>query len=116
MNALNLTTAFLGLGLALLILVLMRRDHLQARHGVFWVSVAVIAGVLGAWPTLIDRLAVAVGISYSPALLLLLASIVLLVKALAADIQLTRIERQVRRLNQRLALVESSVDEKGSGR
>ena len=34
----------------------------------------------------------------------------------AAEEMKTRIERQVRRLNQRLALVESSVDEKGSDR
>lgn len=107
MNSLNLTTTFLGLGLAVVILMLMRRDHLQARHGVFWVLVAAIAALLGAWPGLIDRLASLVGIAYPPALLLLGAVIVLLIKCLQSDIELTRNERLLRRLNQRLALYEA---------
>ena len=64
----------------------------------------------GAWPGLIDKLAVLVGISYPPALLLLLASIVLLVKSLHSDMVNTRIERDVRRLNQRLALLEADLN------
>ena len=42
-----------------------------------------------------------------PLLLLLLASALLLVKALHSDMVNTRIERDVRRLNQRLALLEA---------
>lgn len=111
MISLNQTTALLGVGLAVAIVMLMRRDHLQARHGLFWMIVAAAAAVLGAWPGLIDRLAASIGISYAPALLLLGAVIVLLVKSLQSDIELTRIERQLRRLNQRLALTESENSE-----
>ena len=109
MAPLQLTTALLGLGLAAVILVLVRRDHLYILHGLFWVVVAGCAAVLGAWPGLIDRLALLLGISYPPALLLLGASIVLLVKALHADMLNTRIERDVRRLNQRLAILEADL-------
>lgn len=108
MSSLNLTTAVLGIGLALTILWLIRRDHLQLSHGLFWILAAIVAIVLGTWPTLIDRLAQLAGISYSPALLLLGAVIVLLIKSLATDIQATRIERQLRRLNQRLAVFEAA--------
>lgn len=101
------TTALMGIGLAVLILYLIRRDHLYLMHGLFWVTVAGAAAVLGAWPGLIDRLAQWTGFSYPPALLLLLACIVLLVKALHSDMVNTRIERDVRRLNQRLALLEA---------
>ncbi|ADX44842.1 DUF2304 domain-containing protein [Paracidovorax avenae] len=107
MASLQVTTALLGIGLAALILYLIRRDHLYLMHGLFWVVVACAAALLGAWPGLIDRLALVVGISYPPALLLLLACMVLLVKALHADMVNTRIERDVRRLNQRLALLEA---------
>lgn len=107
MASLQVTTALLGIGLAALILYLIRRDHLYLLHGLFWVIVACAAALLGAWPGLIDRLALVVGISYPPALLLLLACMVLLVKALHADMVNTRIERDVRRLNQRLALLEA---------
>jgi hypothetical protein len=55
---------------------------------------------------LIDRLATFAGISYPPALLFLAAAMVLLIKGLHADILNTRVEREVRRLNQRLALLE----------
>ena len=97
----------LGIGLAVLILYLVRRDHLYLLHGLFWVAVAILAAVLGAWPGLIDSLARLAGISYAPALLLLMAVVVLLVKALHADMVNTRIERDVRRLNQRLAIMEA---------
>ena len=110
MVSLQLTTALMGIGLAALILLLVRRDHLYLMHGLFWVMVAALAAVLGAWPGLIDRLASVAGISYPPALLLLLASIVLFIKALHSDMVNTRIERDVRRLNQRLALLEADCE------
>jgi hypothetical protein len=100
----------MGVGLAALILYLIRRDHLYLMHGLFWVVVAVAAVVLGVWPGMINRLAAGLGISYPPAMLLLLASIVLLIKALHADMVNTRIERDVRRLNQRLAMLEADTD------
>ena len=116
MFSLQLTTALMGIGLAALILLLVRRDHLYLMHGLFWVLVAALAAVLGAWPGLIDRLAGVAGISYPPALLLLLASVVLFIKALHADMVNTRIERDVRRLNQRLALLEADCESLQQGR
>lgn len=114
--SLETTTTLLGVGLAVVILYLVRRDHLYLLHGLFWVVVAVFAAVLGAWPGLIDGLAKVAGISYPPTLLLLLAVVLLLIKALHADMVNTRIERDVRRLNQRLALLEAefrSADQSG---
>lgn len=110
MASLQITTALLGIGLAVLILYLIRRDHLYLMHGLFWVVVAAAAAVLGAWPGLIDRLASWTGFSYPPALLLLLACMVLIIKALHADMVNTRIERDVRRLNQRLAMLEADME------
>jgi hypothetical protein len=104
---LNLTTGLLGLALAALILLLLRRDHLYVMHALFWVLVAAAAAVLGLWPGLIDRLAAWTGIFYPPTLLLLGGLIVLLVKALHADMLNTRLEREVRRLNQRIAMLEA---------
>ncbi|MBS0392651.1 MAG: DUF2304 domain-containing protein [Proteobacteria bacterium] len=110
MASLQATTGLMGIGLAVLILYLIRRDHLYLMHGLFWVLVAAAVALLGAWPGLIDRLAALVGFAYPPSLLLLLACIVLLIKALYADMVNTRIERDVRRLNQRLALLEADVE------
>lgn len=107
MTSFHTFTAVLGVGLAFLILYLIRRDHLHLSHGVFWISAAGAAGLLGIWPAIIDSLAHLFGIAYPPALLLLVAVVVLLIKALHADMVNTRIERQVKRLNQRIALLEA---------
>lgn len=102
----QITTSLLGLGLAVLIFTLLRRDHLYVHHGLFWLAVAFASAVLGVWPQLIDVLAKWVGISYPPAALFLLVAIVLFIKALYADITHTQLERDVRRLNQRIAMLE----------
>lgn len=107
--SLQATTALMGVSLAVLILYLIRRDHLYLMHGLFWVMVAIAAVVLGAWPGLIDRLGAVTGVVYPPALMLVLTCMVLLVKALHADMVNTGIERDVRRLNQRLALLEADI-------
>ena len=106
MTSLYPTTALLGLGLAAAIMWLLRRDHLHLSHGLFWLSVATLAAVLGIWPQTIDRIAAFTGVSYPPSLLLLIAVIVLLIKTLHTDILNTRIERQVKRLNQRLSMMD----------
>lgn len=107
MANLQITTSLLGLGLAILILHLLRRDHIYILHALFWIGIAALAALLGLWPGLIDRIASWVGISYPPAALLLGAVVVLLVKLLYADITHTQLERQLRRLNQRIALLDA---------
>lgn len=106
MPTIQITTSLLGLGLAALILVLLRRDHLYVHHGLFWLVVAMVAALFGLWPRLLDVLAAWAGISYPPAALFLLAAIVLFVKALYSDMTHTRLERDLRRLNQRIAMLE----------
>lgn len=112
MISLHFTTTSLGIGLAVIILMLVRRDHLHLSHGVSWIGMAVAAAVLGAWPALLDRVAMVAGISYPPTLLLLAAVMLLLIKSLLADITNTRLERHVRRLNQRLGMLEAELGKK----
>jgi hypothetical protein len=114
MSNLHLTTGLLGVALAAVILLLLRRDHLYVMHGLFWVVVAAAALTLGLWPGLIDRLALVTGISYPPALLLLAGLIVLFVKALHSDMLNTRLERELRRLNQRIAIFEAGIERGGA--
>jgi hypothetical protein len=114
MPTLSLTTGVIGLALAAIIVLLLRRDHLYVMHALFWIVVAAAAVVLGLWPGLIDRLASFTGIVYPPALLLLAGLIVLFVKTLHADIQNTRLQRELRRLNQRIAMLERGGGAPGS--
>lgn len=111
MSALHITTTILGIGLAVLILRWIRRDQLYLGHGLFWIGVAVAAMALGLWPKLIDRLAIWSGVFYPPAFLLLVSVLVLLIKALHSDLVNTRMRRNLRRLNQNLALLDQRLQE-----
>jgi hypothetical protein len=106
MKSYHITVLILGFGLAVCILYLVRRDHIYIRQGVFWIAVAFFSLLFGLWPYLIDTLGEALGIAYPPTLLLLVAIMVLVVKALLGDIAQTQLRRDLRRLNQRIALLE----------
>ncbi len=103
-----LTVLVVGLGLAVMILYMVRRDHIYIRQGMFWILVAAISMLFGLYPPLVDLVGGAFGVAYPPTLLLLVAIIVLLLKALLGDIALTKVRRDLRRLNQRIALLETS--------
>jgi hypothetical protein len=70
--------------------------------------------MFGSWPFLIDTLGGWLGIAYPPTLLLLVALIVLTIKALLGDIAITKLSRDLRRLNQRIALLETEQPPKES--
>jgi|ERR1700687_2806194 len=114
MKLYHVAVLIMGIGLATGILYLVRRDHLYIRQGVFWIAVAFFSLVFGSWPYFIDELAALLEIAYPPTLLLLAAIIVLVVKALSGDIALTKLSRDLRRLNQRIALVEADHPVAGS--
>jgi hypothetical protein len=108
MKSYHLAVLVLGVGLALGILYLVRRDHIYIRQGVFWITVAAATLLFSLWPNLIDTLGGVLGIAYPPTLLFLVAIIVLILKALLGDIALTKLRRDLRRLNQRIALIEAN--------
>jgi hypothetical protein len=114
MKSYQITVLVMAIGLAVGILYLVRRDHIYIRQGVFWIVVAVLSLVLAAWPSLIDRIGDALGVAYPPTLLLLTAILVLMLKGLLGDIGLTKLRRDMRRLNQRIALLEGETRAPGT--
>lgn len=104
----HVTVLVIGVGLAYGILHLVRRDHLYIRQGIFWIAIALLSLALAVWPNFIDTLGGSLGIKYPPTLLFLVAIVVLVVKALLTDIALTKVRRDLRRLNQRIALLETN--------
>lgn len=107
MQTFHLTVMTIGIGLAAGILYLIRRDHLQLRQGLFWILVATLSFVFGVWPYFVDVLGEFLNVAYPPTLIILAAIVVLVMKALMSDIALTRLNRDLRRLNQRIALLEA---------
>lgn len=113
MKSYQITVLVMAIGLAMGILYLVRRDHIYIRQGFYWIVIAVVSVALGAWPTAIDYLGEELGIAYPPTLLFLVAIIVLMLKGLLGDIALTRLRRDMRRLNQRIALLEAEPENRG---
>lgn len=105
----QITAALIGLALAGSILYLVRRDHLHGPYALWWLVVAAATLVLGFVPRTIDWLAHLTGIAYPPVLPLIIGVSLILLRLLQLDIERSRQERQIRRLNQKLAILEEEL-------
>jgi hypothetical protein len=105
----TLITGTIGLATAIAIVILIRRDHLHVRYGLWWIAAAFVFAVLGLFPGIVDYIAHRVGIAYPPVLALTLGLIVLVLKILVMDIERSRNAVKLQRLIQRLALLEAEL-------
>lgn len=105
----QITAALIGLLLAGSILYLVRRDHLHGPYALWWLVVAAATLVLGFVPKTVDWLAHLSGIAYPPVLPLIVGLSLVLLRLLQLDIERSRQERQIRRLNQKLAILEEEL-------
>jgi hypothetical protein len=97
----------IGLLLAIVILGLLRHDRLYLRDATFWLFTAFASIAFALFPKLADWLGAIAGVAYPPALVLAIVSVVLTVKVLLSDIEHTQMRRELRRLNQRIALLDA---------
>jgi len=107
----SIITGFIGLATAITIVILIRRDHLHVRYGLWWMVVAVVFSLLGFFPALFDGFARYIGISYPPMLALTVSLLVLVIKILVMDIERTQNAVRLQRLTQRISLLESDLRE-----
>jgi hypothetical protein len=108
----QLTSMAIGVSLAIVILFLVRRDHLHGPYAVWWIGAAATIALLGFFPRLFDIVATKLGISYPPILAIVLGFSMLVVKILTMDLERSRQERLIRRLAQRLAMLEAQAPER----
>jgi hypothetical protein len=106
-----LITGILGLTTAAIILLLVRRDQLHARYGLWWMGAAIAFALLGIFPWVFDELANYLGVSYAPVLALMLAIILLVLKILVMDLERSRNQVKMNRLVQRIGLLEGDIRE-----
>lgn len=102
----QITSMAIGVSLAAAILLLVRRDHLHGPYAIWWIGAAATVAALGLFPRLFDVLATLLGVRYPPVLAIVLGFSLLLIKILTMDLERSRQERLIRRLTQRLALLE----------
>jgi hypothetical protein len=107
----SLVTGFIGIATAIVIVILIRRDHLHVRFGMWWMGAAVAFSLLGLFPRVFDKIAATLGIAYSPVLALTIALAILVIKILIMDIERSRNAVRLQRLVQRIALLESDLRE-----
>lgn len=105
----TLITGIIGIAAAITIVILIRRDHLHVRYGLWWMAAAIVFALLGVFPALFDDIAHFLGIAYPPVLALTLAIVVLTIKILVMDLERSRNAIKLQRLIQRVALLESDL-------
>jgi hypothetical protein len=106
----QITSGVISVLLASAILYLVRRDHLHGSYALWWFAVAAAILLLGVFPPIIDWLGSATGISYAPVLPIIIGIGMILIRMLKMDIDRSRRERQIRRLAQKLAILEQEID------
>jgi hypothetical protein len=106
-----ITAGVIGVLLAGAILALVRRDHLHGSFALWWFAVAAAILILGLFPPVIDWLGRITGINYPPVLPIVVGIGMILIRLLKMDVDRSRSERQMRRLTQKLAIVEQELRE-----
>lgn len=105
----ELITGAIGIATAVTIVLLIRRDHLHVRYGLWWTGAAIAFALLGLFPAFFDSIASYLGVAYPPVLALTLAVAILVIKILVMDIERSRNAIRMQRLIQRLALLEADL-------
>jgi len=105
----QLTAGLIGALLAGAILYLVRRDHMHGSYALWWLAIAAAILLLGVFPPVIDWLGRITGISYPPVLPIIVGIGMILIRMLRTDIDRSRQERQLRRLAQKLAILEQEL-------
>jgi len=105
------TTAIIGIVIAFVILLLIRRDILHVKRSLWWIGLATLIMVMGFFPITIDKFGILLGVNYPPVLILTLGIGFILIKILSMDLERSRQERMLRRLTQRMAILEGMLNE-----
>lgn len=106
-----IATTTLAIAIGALILFLVRRDRIHGAYAIWWVLVALSILLFGLFPGWVDRIGRELGIFYPPVLIVVAAICVLFLKALTMDVARSRQEAEIRKLAQRVAVLEQLVRE-----
>ncbi|MBL4679232.1 MAG: DUF2304 domain-containing protein [Pseudomonadales bacterium] len=113
----NLVTGIAAILVVITITYLIRKDHLHVKYSVWWLLLTAPILVLGVFPEANDVVGAKLGISYPPILPVIVAILLLLIRSLTTDIELSKKSVRINRLVQRMAILEQELsDLKISGR
>ena len=104
------TTAIIGLMVAGSILFLVRRDHMHGPYAVWWLASSAAVVLISLFPGLVNLIARWLGVAYPPILPVFVGMGLILIKMLTMDLERSRQELKLRRLTQRMAMLEASLE------
>ena len=107
----HIAVAIIGVVPMLFVLRLVRRRALRAKYSLLWVVVGFAVAVSAILPGVVDEVSEWLGISYPPAVYLMVAIVFLLVVSVHFSWELSRLEERTRTLAEELALLRSTEPE-----
>lgn len=110
-NLLQVVAVAVSVALLLLVFELVRRRKLTEEHSFIWIACALALLGLSIWRRSIDAVAVWLGISYGPAVLLLVVILFGFVGALYVSVVLSRHRAQIEKLVEDVAILEARLRE-----
>ena len=110
-DILRIVILLCGVSFTAIILYLLIIKKMNERNSVVWLVGSFTVLGLSAVPQLLDRLAVAIGVSYPPSLLFLVSTLVLLFCILYYSIQISALQDKIKKLAQENA-VKTMLQEK----
>ena len=99
--------------LLLVILELIRSRRLQERYSLLWLLTGIVILVLALWRGALGTLSDAVGIHYPPSALFVIGSVFILLVLLHYSTVISDLSERNTKLAQRLALLETRLEEEG---
>jgi len=107
---LEIVASSLGILLMAFVIGTVRRSSLNIRYALLWLGAGAVLLSLSAYRPLLDYLASAVGVSYPPSLLFLVAFVFLLFIVLHYSLVISSHRDSIRRLAQAVALLEQELE------
>ncbi|HEX7167580.1 MAG TPA: DUF2304 domain-containing protein [Acidimicrobiales bacterium] len=87
------------------ILELVRRRHLREKYALLWLAVGVMLLAMSLGRPLVDRLSVALGVTYGPTMIFALSTAFLAGVAAHLSYEVSKLEERTRRLAEEIALM-----------
>lgn len=87
-----------------------RRHKLRSRYSLLWLSIVVALVPLAAFPDLLDRISLRLGISYPPVIILSLSVAFLFAVSVHLSWEVSRADDRLRVLAEEIALLRAEID------
>lgn len=107
----RITSIILAVAIFLTIFTLVRRGKLQEKFSLLWFGMGILILIVAVFPEILDRVAVLLGVHYSPTLLFVVAIGVLLVQNLHLSITASHNEARIKELLQQVTVLTKLVEE-----